>query len=83
MLEFFIIAALLLWSSVVVFKNLMPKTANKTYTGIAQFCAARGWQRLATRIAPKKNTGCGGGCGCSVEAEPVAKQQQIKTVKWK
>lgn len=84
MIEFFIITVLVLWSSIVVFKNLMPKTANKTYTSVAHFCEARGWHSLASKIMPKKTSGsCGGGCGCGVDDGVKSKSQQIKTVKWK
>ncbi|MCH4246659.1 MAG: hypothetical protein LKF82_02280 [Acinetobacter populi] len=84
MIQYLIIAVLVLWSSVVVFKKVMPNTANKTFLAISSFFKQQGWHGLAKKIAPTQSAGCGGGCGCGKESEVAGKQpQEIKTVKWK
>ncbi|GAA5018174.1 hypothetical protein GCM10023206_31500 [Acinetobacter puyangensis] len=84
MIQYLIIAVLLLWSSVVVFKKVMPNTANKTFLAISMFFKQQGWHGLSKRFAPKQSSGCGGGCGCGNESDSASKHsQEIKTVKWK
>lgn len=81
MIEFLIITLLVLWSCVVVFKKLMPKTANHVFMWFANFCQAQGWQKLAKWLKPKAVTGCGGSCDCS--GESTKQHDEVKTVKWK
>lgn len=81
MIEVTIITVLVLWSCVVVFNKLMPKTANKTYAGLSGFCERQGWFSLANKLRPKNISACGGGCGCDASTEQP--KQEIKTVKWK
>lgn len=85
MLEILIITVLVLWSCLVVFKKIMPNTAQQLFTGLANFCQRQGWQALAAYLMPKKNTGCGGGCDCGSASTMQSSKQpvEVKTVKWK
>ena len=82
MVEILIIAALVLWSCVVVFKKVMPKTANRFFTQLANACQQKGWTTLAKQFSPKANSGCGGSCSCGDE-EKSQIDTEVKTVKWK
>jgi hypothetical protein len=82
MIEILIVAALVLWSTVVVFKKVFPKTSNSVFLALAQACQRRGWQRLAKWLQPKMAAGCGGGCSCpSSEDKPAP--TTVQEVKWK
>ncbi|TXJ10278.1 MAG: hypothetical protein E6Q25_01280 [Acinetobacter sp.] len=83
MIEFFIITLLVLWSCVVVFKKLMPNTANRAFMNLANFCQTQGWQKLAKWLQPKTNGGCAGGCGCDVANTPTQASSEVNTIKWK
>lgn len=81
MIEILIVAALVLWSTVVVFKKVFPKTAYSVFSKLAEFCQARGWNSLAKWLQPKMAGGCGGNCAC-----PATENSAPKTanpVKWK
>lgn len=82
MIEILIIAVLVIWSCIIVFKKVLPKTANKVLRQISDYCNAKGWNGLAKWLMPKAAGGCGGNCGCGSE-DQSQKQQEIKTVKWK
>lgn len=82
MIEGLIITVLVLWSCIIVFKKVMPKTANRTFTLLADTCQQKGWHAMAKKLRPKMAAGCGGSCGCSTDDEPST-VQEIKTVKWK
>lgn len=82
MIEILIITALVLWSCIVVFKKLMPKTSNKAFLALSGWCEQKGWAGLAKKLAPKTAAGCGGSCNCGPEDSHQA-SQEIKTVKWK
>ena len=82
MIEYLIIAVLVIWSAVVVFKKVFPKTSNATFSALSAFCERRGWQALAKWLKPKMSVGCAGGCGCSVDEKPAAKNNEVKPVKW-
>ncbi|ANF82759.1 hypothetical protein A3K93_11555 [Acinetobacter sp. NCu2D-2] len=83
MIEILIVAALVLWSAVVVFKKVFPKTANSMLQKLSRYCAGRGWNKLAARLKPNMVSGCGGSCGCSSnEAQPKEKAP-VQVVKWK
>ena len=82
MVEILIITVLVLWSCIIVFKKVMPKTANATFSSISDFCQRKGWQSLAKLFAPKMAAGCGGSCSCGSESKDDT-QQEVKAVKWK
>ena len=82
MVEILIITVLVLWSCIIVFKKLMPKTSNNVFKSLSIWCEAKGWKGLARRLAPKVASGCGGSCGCSTDDKPEI-SQEIKAVKWK
>ena len=82
MIQFLIIAALVVWSALFVFKNVFPKSAYSVFSKLAQICQAKGWNRLAKWIQPAMPAGCGGGCGCSTSDAP-AKKIEVQAVKWK
>lgn len=81
MVEVLIIAALVIWSAIVVFKKVFPKSAYSVFQSLSQTCAKMGWTRLAKWLKPAPVSGCGGSCGCSAaETKP---KSQIQSVKWK
>ena len=82
MIEVLIITVLVLWSCLIVFKKIMPKTANRVFTSLSDMCQRKGWHGLAKFFAPKIAAGCGGSCGCGDE-DKAEVSQEIKTVKWK
>lgn len=82
MIEYLIIAVLVIWSALVVFKKVFPKTATRTFMALSEQCEQQGWHTLAKYLKPKMVAGCGGGCGCSTEDKPAQKTQEIKPVKW-
>ena len=82
MIEILIITVLVLWSCIIVFKKLLPKTANRVFLSLSLSCQRKGWHSLAKWLAPKMSSGCGGSCGCGSE-DQAAQPQEIKTVKWK
>ncbi|MGE8652606.1 MULTISPECIES: DUF6587 family protein [unclassified Acinetobacter] len=83
MIEILIVAALVIWSAVVVFKKVFPKTSNSVFNSLSLWCERQGWHALAKRLKPKMAIGCAGGCGCSESEEPVAKKVEVQAVKWK
>lgn len=83
MFEYLIVAVLVLWSAVVVFKKVFPQTANSALLSLSTLCQGLGWQRLATWLKPKMVVGCGGGCGCSTDDTETKNSQPIQTVKWR
>lgn len=64
MLQYLIIAVLVIWSAIVVFKKVFPKTANSAFSALSVFCEKQGWATLAKWLKPKMTFGCAGGCGC-------------------
>ncbi len=83
MIEVMIVAALVIWSAIVVFKKVFPKTANSVFMQLSSFCAKQGWFTLAKWLKPAMVSGCGGSCGCSANEEPVQKRTEVQAVKWK
>ena len=84
MFEYLIVAVLVLWSAVVVFKKVFPQTANAAFLALSNLCQRLGWQRLATWLKPKMVVGCAGGCGRSTDVnEPQNKKEAIQAVKWR
>ncbi|MFW2125333.1 DUF6587 family protein, partial [Acinetobacter ursingii] len=53
MFEYLIIAVLVSWSAIVVFKKVFPQTANAMFMSLSNVCQHFGWQRLALRLKPK------------------------------
>ena len=83
MIEVIIVAVLVLWSALVVFKKVFPKTSNSVFGALSNACEAKGLTTLAKWLKPAMVAGCGGSCGCSAtEAEPE-KKTQVQAVKWK
>ena len=83
MIEIAIVVLLVLWSSVVVFKKILPNTANRVMNAWADFAEQRNWQTLEKWLRPKASFGCAGGCGCASDDEPAGKVAEVKAVKWK
>ncbi|ENU31926.1 hypothetical protein F991_00245 [Acinetobacter sp. CIP-A165] len=83
MLEYLIVVALVLWSTVIVFKKVFPKTAASVFLALSNVCQRFGWQRLATWLKPKMVAGCGGGCGCATDDKETKKSEPVQTVKWR
>ncbi len=79
MIEILIIAVLLCWSIVVVFKKLLPKTAHAFFLKLSQWCAQKNYMTLAKWLQPKMASGCAGGCDCPSNKSSTP----IQTVKWK
>ena len=83
MVQFLIIAALVLWSAIVVFKKVFPKMANTTFIWLSNSCSKQGWSSLAKWLRPVAVTGCGGNCGCSSAESDTPQQTEVQAVKWK
>ncbi|ENU22245.1 hypothetical protein F993_03138 [Acinetobacter proteolyticus] len=83
MFEYLIVAVLVLWSAVVVFKKVFPQTASSAFLALSNQCQRLGWQRLAVWLKPKMAVGCGGGCGCSTDDAESKKTETVQTVKWR
>lgn len=83
MFEYLIVAVLVLWSTIVVFKKVFPQTANSAFGALSNLCQRLGWQRLATWLKPKMAVGCGGSCGCSTDDADSKKAEPVQTVKWR
>lgn len=82
MIEYLIIAVLVIWSALVVFKKVFPKTANATFASLSNFFERQGWHTMAKWLKPKMSVGCAGGCGCSTDDKPIIKSHEVKPVKW-
>lgn len=83
MIEAIIVAVLVLWSALVVFKKVFPKTSNTVFNALANACETKGWTTLAKWLKPTKVAGCSGGCGCSAAEDAPAKKTEVQAVKWK
>jgi hypothetical protein len=83
MIEVMIVAVLVLWSTLVVFKKVFPTSANSVFMRLSNLCHQQGWTTLAKWLKPKMASGCGGGCGCAATEEKTAKQPEVQAVKWK
>ncbi|TCM71110.1 hypothetical protein EC844_101398 [Acinetobacter calcoaceticus] len=83
MIEFVIIAVLVTWSAIVVFKKVFPNTAMKVFGSMSQRCTNMGWLTLAKWLKPAAVAGCGGSCGCESKDEPAEKKVEVQAVKWK
>ena len=83
MFEYLIVAVLVLWSAVVVFKKVFPQTANAAFLALSNLCQRLGWQRLALWIKPNIVTGCGGSCGCASSDADTKPSDAVQAVKWR
>lgn len=83
MIEILVVAALVIWSAVVVFKKVFPQTSNSVFSTLSNLCAGQGWTALAKWLKPAMASGCGGSCGCSATEAPASKKPEIQAVKWK
>ena len=83
MIELLIIAVLVIWSAIFVFKKVFPKSAYTVFSKLAQFCQSKGWTSLAKWLQPAMVSGCGGGCGCSSTESKAPKNTEVQAVKWK
>lgn len=83
MVEWVIVTAIVLWSTLYVFKSVFPKTTFKVRGYLAQCCLRFGFNRLASKLQPMPVGGCGGGCGCSSSDAPAPKSDTVQAVKWK
>ena len=83
MIEVVIVAALVIWSAVVVFKKVFPQTANSVFMQLSTACAKQGWLTLAKWLKPATVSGCGGSCGCSATEDSAQKKPEVQAVKWK
>lgn len=83
MVEILIVAALVVWSAIVVFKKVFPNTSSSVFMSLSNTCDAKGWTTLAKWLKPATVSGCGGGCGCSASEEPKAQKTEVQAVKWK
>ena len=82
MVEILIVAVLVLWSAVVVFKKVFPTTSHKLFLALSNVCAKQGWDSLAKWLKPTMAGGCGGNCACPVN-EDASKKPTSQAVKWK
>ena len=83
MIEILIVAALVIWSAIVVFKKVFPNTSSSVFMSLSNVCASKGWTTLAKWFKPAMVSSCGGGCGCSASESPVEKKVEVQAVKWK
>lgn len=82
MIEILIVAVLVVWSALVVFKKVFPQTSNSVFMKLSTLCADKGWLTLSKWLKPKMAAGCGGNCACPV-TEDDNKKSQAQAVKWK
>lgn len=83
MIEILVVAALVIWSAIVVFKQVFPRTSNSVFSTLSSLCAGQGWTVLAKWLKPAMASGCGGSCGCSATEDQSPKKAEIQAVKWK
>lgn len=83
MIEYLIIAVLVIWSSIFVFKKVLPKSAFAIQQRLSSACEQHGWSVLAKWLKPAMVAGCGGSCGCESKSEASAPKDAPQAVKWK
>lgn len=83
MVTYLIIAVLVIWSALYVFKKVFPQTAFKCFSKLADIAEAKGQAKLARWVRPAMPMGCGGGCGCSSDTSKTKTQNTVQAVKWK
>ncbi|HJF27441.1 hypothetical protein NI467_00240 [Acinetobacter bohemicus] len=82
MIEILIVAVLVLWSTLVVFKKVFPNTSRSFFQKLSGACAAKGWERLAKWLQPAMASGCGN-CACPVSEQTKHNKPDAQAVKWK
>lgn len=83
MVQYLIIAVLVLWSAIYTFKKIFPQSAYSAFSALARGCEQRGWMTLANWLRPTMAAGCSGGCGCSADNSSQPKKATLQAVKWK
>ena len=83
MIEYLIVAVIVLWSAIVVFKKVFPNTSSSVFLKLSNAAAAKGWLRLAKWLKPTMAAGCGGNCACPATDEAENKKPDVQAVKWK
>lgn len=83
MIEVIIVAFLVVWSALVVFKKVFPKSAYAVFSKLSRVCQSQGWSSLAKWLSPAMVTGCGGSCDCSSNDKTESPTPEIQAVKWK
>lgn len=83
MVEMLIISLLVLWSALVVFKKVFPKTSFKFFSALANALQNKGYVKVANWLRPANAVGCGGSCGCSQNETENEQKTTVQTVKWK
>ena len=83
MIEILIVMVLVVWSALVVFKKVFPKTSSSVFLTLSNICATKGWHGLAKKLKPAVATGCGGNCGCDASGASDSKKIEVQAVKWK
>lgn len=84
MIEYLIIAVLVIWSGIFVFKKVFPKSAFSIQQRLSAACEQHGWSMLAKWFKPAMVTGCGGNCGCDSKSETSQQHKDApQVVKWK
>ena len=83
MVEILIVAVLVLWSALVVFKKVFPNTSYSVFLKFSNACQAKGWNSVAKWLKPEMKGGCGGNCACPVSEKEAKKSTASEAVKWK
>ena len=83
MVTYLIIAVLVVWSALYVFKKVFPQTSFQCFSKLADLAEAKGQRKLAKWLRPAMPMGCGGGCGCSSVPSSNKIKVAAQPVKWK
>ena len=83
MIEILIVAALVIWSAVVVFKKVFPNTSRSVFLKLSNACEAQGWHKLAKWLKPAMASGCSGNCACPASEQSSDAKPKAQAVKWK
>jgi len=84
MVEFLIVALIVMWSAIVVFKKVLPNTSNKTFMALSKRSEQAGLHTLAKWLKPTAASGCGGNCSCPTDSnESPSGKTEVQVVKWK
>ncbi len=83
MIEILIVAALVLWSALVVFKKVFPNTSHSVFQKLSDACAAKGccrlWWQLCLSGVGAKCTGKAGPASGQGKAGPASGQMEISS----
>lgn len=86
-----VVGLLLLISVLMMLKNFFPRTINAMQQKLATYCAAHGWSKVASWLAPAAATGCGTGCqscsqNCTVAPAIITTPvpaESVQVVQWR